>query len=144
MNFTFLPDIVNFIFLCWAFILLWKQRNQLQSLIPVAIAVAFLSIGRITDIIAELSITHSSFLLGLKDESFDLIMTNAGNICDALGILFLVFGFLKTIEFQKKEEKLIQNLETLLPLCVWCKNIVQKVVSGNPLKNTSTIAVHMQ
>jgi len=48
-------------------------------------------------------------------------MTNTGNICDVVGILFLIYGFLKTIEFQKKEAKRIQDLETLLPLCAWCK-----------------------
>ena len=48
-------------------------------------------------------------------------MTNTGNICDVLGILFLIYGFLKTIEFQNKKEKRIQDLETLLPLCAWCK-----------------------
>jgi hypothetical protein len=121
MNFTFLPDVISFFLLCWAFILLWRQRKQFQSLTPVTIAIIFLSIGRITDVTLELSIAHSLSLLGWKRESFDLIMTNVGNICDTIGILFLIYGFFKTIEFQKKKEKQIQNLETLLPLCAWCK-----------------------
>jgi hypothetical protein len=122
MNYTFLLDILSFLLLCWTFILLWKQRNQFHSLIPVANAAVFLSFGRIADIILELSISrYSSSPLGWKRESFDLVMTNTGNICDVLGILFLIYGFLKTIEFQKKEEKRIQDLETLLPLCAWCK-----------------------
>lgn len=122
MNFTFLPDIVGFLLLCWTFILLWKQRKQFQSLTPVTIAVVFLSFGRMVDVFLELSISrYASSPLGWKRESFDLIMTNTGNICDVLGILFLIYGFLKTIEFQKKEEKRIRDLETLLPLCAWCK-----------------------
>lgn len=121
MNYTFLPDVVSFILLCWTFVLLWKQRKRFRSLMPIAVAVVFLSFGRITDVILELSIAHSSSPLGWRRESFDLILTNAGNICDVLGILFLIYGFLKTIEFQKKEEKRIQDLETLLPLCAWCK-----------------------
>jgi hypothetical protein len=103
MSFIFLPDIASFFILCWAFILLWKQRKQFQSLIPVAIAVVFLSIGRIADIFLELSIAYSPVSPGWKRESFDLIMTNTGNLCDVLGIIFLVYGFVKTIEFQKKE-----------------------------------------
>ena len=121
MNYTFLPDLISFLLLCWTFILLWKQRKQFRSLFPVTVAVVFLSFGRITDIFLELSIAHSSSPLGWKRESFDLIMTNTGNICDVVGILFLIYGFLKTIEFQKKEAKRIQDLETLLPLCAWCK-----------------------
>jgi hypothetical protein len=122
MYFNFLPDIISFFLLCWAFILLWRQRNRFQSLTPVTISVVFLSLGRIADVILELSISrYSSSPLGWKRESFDLIMTNAGNICDVIGILFLIYGFFKTIEFQKKEEKRIEYLETLLPLCAWCK-----------------------
>ena len=121
MNFSFLPDAVSFFLLCWTFILLWRERKQFQSLTPVTVAVVFLSLGRIADIILELSISHSTSPLGWKRESFDLIMTNTGNMCDVIGILFLIYGFLKTIEFQKKEEKRIHNLETLLPLCAWCK-----------------------
>jgi hypothetical protein len=121
MNYTFLPDAVSFFLLCWAFILLWRQRKMFQSLIPVAIALVFLSFGRIADVILALSLSRYSTPIGWKSESFDLIMTNTGNICDVLGILFLIYGFLKTIEFQKKKEKRIQDLETLLPLCAWCK-----------------------
>jgi hypothetical protein len=121
MNFIFLPDVIGFLLLCWAFILLWNQRKRFRSLLPIAIAVVFLSIGRIADIFLELSIAHSSVSIGWKRESFDLIMTNTGNLCDILGIMFLVYGFVKTIEFQKKEEKKIRDLETLLPLCAWCK-----------------------
>jgi hypothetical protein len=121
MNFTFLPDIISFFFLCAAFILLWRQRNHFQSLTPFAISVILLSIGRISDVVLEFSITHSSSPHGWKRESFDVLMTNTGNICDTIGILFLIYGFLKTIEFGQKKEKQIQNLETLLPLCAWCK-----------------------
>lgn len=134
MNFTFLPDIVSFFLLCWAFILLWRQRKKFQSLIPVAVAVVFLSIGRIADVFLEFSIIHSSTPLGWKRESFDFILTNTGNICDVLGILFLIYGFLKTIEFQKKEEKRIQDLETLLPLCAWCKKYRSESGEWKPIE----------
>ena len=121
MNYIFLPDVVSFLLLCWVFILLWKQRKKFQSFKPVTIAVVFLSIGRIADVILELSISHDTFRPAWNRESLNLIMTNTGNICDVLGILLLVYGFIKTIEFQKKEEKRIHDLETLLPLCAWCK-----------------------
>jgi len=121
MSFTFLPDVVSLLLLCWTFILLWKQRNHFQSLLPISIATIFLSIGRIADVVLELSIAHFSSPLGWKRESFDLTMTNVGNVSDAVGILLLIYGFIKTIEFQKMEEKRIKNLEILLPLCAWCK-----------------------
>ena len=52
---------------------------------------------------------------------FELILTNLGNTSDTIGILCLIFGFLKTIEYQKQEQKRIKELETLLPPCAWCK-----------------------
>jgi hypothetical protein len=121
MQYTYLPDGLSFILLCVSFILLWRQRKKFQSLIPVAVSVVLLSVGRLTDVFLELSIAHSSSPAGWKRESFDLFMTNTGNICDTIGILFLIYGFLRTIEFQTKEAKRIQDLETLLPLCAWCK-----------------------
>jgi len=127
MNYIFIPDSISFILLCSSCILLWRQRKHFHSLVPVAMAVICLSLGRIVDVFLELSIVRSSFSSGWKRESFDLLMTNTGNTCDLLGILLLIYGFLKTIEFQKKKEKQIQDLETLLPLCAWCK----KYRSGN-------------
>jgi hypothetical protein len=135
MNYTFLPDIISFFLLCWTFILLWSQRKQFHSLFPISIAVVFLSIGRIADVLLELSMSrYLSSPLGWKRENFDLIMTNAGNISDVLGILFLIYGFLKTIEFQKKEKKRIQDLETLLPLCAWCKKFRSENGEWKPIE----------
>ena len=122
MSISYVPDVVSFFLLSWIFISLWRQRKQFHSLFPISIAAVFLSIGRVADVILEFSISrYSSSPLGWQRKSFDLIMTNAGNMCDVVGILFLMYGFLKTIEFQKKEQKRIQDLETLLPLCAWCK-----------------------
>lgn len=135
MNYTFLPDVISFFLLCWTFILLWKERKQFQSFIPVLIATVFLSFGRIADVILELSISRYAMSpLGWKRESFDLIMTNTGNICDTIGILLLIYGFIKTIEFQKKEEKRIQDLETLLPLCAWCKKYRSESGEWKPIE----------
>ena len=143
MNYTYLPDVVSFFLLCWTFILLLRQRKQFQSLTPVLIATVFLSFGRIADVILEFSISrYASTPLGWKRESFDLIMTNTGNICDVLGILFLIYGFLKTIEFQKKEKSGFKIWRPYFRFVHGAKNIVQKMVSGNPLKNISTIAEH--
>lgn len=135
MHYTYVPDVVSFFLLCWTFILLWRERKRFQSLVPVLIATVFLSFGRIADVILELSILrYASSPLGWKRESFDLIMTNAGNVGDVVGILFLIYGFLKTIEFQKKEEKRIQDLETLLPLCAWCKKYRTETGEWKPIE----------
>ncbi len=44
-----------------------------------------------------------------------------GNIADALGITFLIFGFIKIVKREQVEEKRIQELEQMLPLCSNCK-----------------------
>jgi len=121
MTFLIIPDVINFILLCYVFVILWRKRNQYHSLLPFSFAVALFSIGRIIDVIMEISISHSSPTFGWKREMFELILTNLGNTSDTIGILCLIFGFLKTIEYQKQEQKRIKELETLLPPCAWCK-----------------------
>lgn len=115
MSLSFLPDSVSFILLAWMFILLWREHRQFHSLVPISLAVLFLSIGRIADIVLELS------MLNWNRQPGEVILNNVGNVSDAVGALILVYGFLKTIEYQRREKKRIEQLETLLPLCAWCK-----------------------
>jgi hypothetical protein len=61
-------------------------------------------------------------------------MTHTGNICDTIGIVLLIYGFIKTIEFQRREEKRIQNLEILLPLCAWCKRYRTETGEWKPIE----------
>jgi hypothetical protein len=51
----------------------------------------------------------------------DVLLSNIGNVSDAAGALVLVYGFIKTVEYQRRGKKRIEDLETLLPLCAWCK-----------------------
>ena len=128
MTLSFLPDSISFILLAWASTLLWNQRKIFNSLIPVLIAVGFLSIGRIADVVLELS------MLSWQRRTFDLVLSNIGNISDAVGVLFLIYGFLRTIEFQKQEKKRIEELEILLPLCAWCKKYRTETGEWKPIE----------
>ncbi len=115
MSLSYIPDSISFILLAWIFFLLWKEHKRFRSLLPISFAVILLSIGRIADIALELS------MLNWKMQSTDLLLNNIGNVSDAVGVLFLVYGFLRTVEHQRREKRRIEDLETLLPLCAWCK-----------------------
>jgi hypothetical protein len=58
---------------------------------------------------------------GMPVGSFELILATLGNIADAVGFTFLIFGFIKIIKHVQVEEKHIQELEKMLPLCANCK-----------------------
>jgi hypothetical protein len=115
MSLSYIPDSISFILLAWIFILLWKEHKRFRSLLPIAVAIVLLSIGRIADIALEFS------MLDWKRRSIDLLLGNIGNVSDAVGAFFLVYGFLRTVEYQRRDRKRIEDLETLLPLCAWCK-----------------------
>ncbi len=129
MSLSFVPDSISFILLAWICILLWKEHKRFRSLFPISIAAVFLSIGRIADIALELS------MLDWKRRSVDVLLNNIGNVSDAVGALLLVLGFLKTIEFQRREKKRIEDLETLLPLCAWCKKYRTESGEWKPIED---------
>jgi len=120
MNGYIIPSAISFVFLVFILIYLWRQRTEFHSLLPFSLAVILLAVGRFTDFTLESSLEKMSTAIGVQ-QSFDLFLNNIGNICDAIGALFLVYGFIRTIEHQKQIRRRIEDLEKLLPLCAWCK-----------------------
>jgi hypothetical protein len=117
----FIIDSISAILLIGALFVLWKERSRFYSLKPLIPAVVFLAIGRISDMLAEHPDIRLSEYFGMSLGSLEPIILIVGNISDTLGIIFLVYGFIKIIKYERTEEKHIQELEKMLPLCANCK-----------------------
>jgi len=118
---TFITDFVTVIVLMVALYLLWKERSHFYSLRPFLPAVVFLIISHVIDMLIE----HPTFRLS---ESFhlpagylEILLGTLGNIADTLSFSLLIYGFINVVKFKKAEEKRIDELERLLPLCSNCK-----------------------
>jgi len=114
-------DLLSAMLLIGAFYLLWKERMHLFSLRPLIPAVAFLSLGRLCDVLSEHPNIHLSEYLHQSPGSVELVIAIFGNIADSFGIAFLIYGFIKIMKHEKIEEKHIQELEQMLPICSSCK-----------------------
>jgi hypothetical protein len=117
----FIIDFISSILLIGAFYILWKERLHFYSLKPLIPAVVLLGIGRICDMLIEHPSIRLSEYFGMSLGSLELIVSIFGSIADTLGIVFLVYGFIKIIKFEHAKEKHIQDLEKMLPLCANCK-----------------------
>jgi hypothetical protein len=118
---TFIIDFISFILLTGAFYLIWSERVHFYSLRPLLPAVVFLGIAHICDMLVEHPSIRLSEYFRMSSGSFELIIANVSNIADTIGITFLIYGFIKIIKHEQFEEKHIQELEQMLPLCANCK-----------------------
>lgn len=121
MNMYSLPSVFNIVALMSAFVLMWRERRHFQALFQFRIAVAFLVLGRMADLMESILIDESTGRAAWLQTTSNLMLSGIGNVSDALGLLILVYGFIRTIKHQREEEQRIHDLETLLPLCAWCK-----------------------
>ncbi len=121
MYVVFLIDLFSAMLLAGAFYLVWKERAHFFSLRPLMPAVAFLSLGRLCDILVEHPGIRLSEYFHQPPGSVELAAAIIGNIADSTGIAFLIYGFLKIIKYEAAEERRIQELEAILPLCSNCK-----------------------
>lgn len=121
MNIVFFLDVLVLVPLAWSFYLLWRERKIL-SLRPIIWGIIFLFVARISEVLTEHPTFHISNYLKLDRQSFDLVMNITGNFADVLAVLFLIMGFIQTIRSHHTKEKMIHDLESLLPLCSKCKS----------------------
>ena len=117
----FILDFISLIVLAFGLYVIWKERVRFYSLRPFLPAIIFLVISRICDILVE----HPSILLSdyfhFPARSLELFLSTSGNIFDTISFSLLIYGFIKIIKYRQAEEKHIQILEKLLPLCSNCK-----------------------
>jgi hypothetical protein len=114
-------DFISAIILIYAFYILWKERIHFFSLKPLLPAVAFLVLSHICDMLVEHPSIRLSEYFRMPIGSLELIFATISNIVDAVGFIFLIFGFIKIIKYKKAKEKRIKDLEKMLPLCANCK-----------------------
>lgn len=128
--FTAIPPL----FLIVIFILLWKEKHRFASLTPFINGTAALMFARLIDVISENpSIFSAAFLVTNAAK-----LVTVSDLADVFGVMMLTIGFIRTIKYQREEEKRITNLETLLPICATCKKI------RNPDNNWSTIEEYLE
>ena len=121
MYITLIIDVISLLLLVGAFFLLWKERSHIYSMRPLLPATIFLVLTHICDLLVEHPSIGLSEYLGFPFSRFGLVVAAIGNIADAVGITFLIYGWIKIIKHKRVEEKHIQELERMLPLCSNCK-----------------------
>jgi hypothetical protein len=119
--FSFILDLIILFPLAGAFYLLWQHRKEFKSVIPFLAGIILSFVARFCDLLIEHPDFHISKILNVSKELSSLIVNTIGGFADVFAVLFLVVGFLQTIQYQQKREKRIQKLETLLPICAGCK-----------------------
>lgn len=84
-------------------------------------ALALLASGRICDILLEHPTLRQSSPFGLSASAYEVLFASLGNVADVIGILFLILGFAAIIRHEQSSAQLIDQLETILPICSYCK-----------------------
>lgn len=118
---TFIIDSISAILLMSTFYLLWREKLRFYSLRPLLPAIVLLVVSHMCDMLVEHPSIRLSEYVGMPIGSFESIIDVIGNSADAVGISFLIFGFMKIIKNEQAEERHIQELEQMLPLCANCK-----------------------
>jgi hypothetical protein len=104
-----------------AFFFLWKQRLRFYSVRPLLPAVVFLAFSHICDILVEHPAIKAANYFGISFSLFQIIFANVSNMADAIGVSFLIYGFMTIIKHEQAEREHIRELEQMLPLCSNCK-----------------------
>jgi hypothetical protein len=123
MNIISLTVFLTLIPLIWAFYILWNAKNSFHSLIPFIYGAILIGIARWLDIPIEVPRLNLASWLGLPVDTINSLIITFGDLLDSVGVLFLVLGFIKTINYLYKTQNEIKTLESLLPVCAWCKKI---------------------
>jgi hypothetical protein len=118
---VFLIDFISVILLTGAFYLIWRERSRFYSLRPFLPVIVFLIISHIFDMLVEHPSIRLSEYFHMPLGSLELILATLGNIFDTISFTLLIYGFMKVIKYKKVQEKQIQELEKMLPLCANCK-----------------------
>jgi hypothetical protein len=77
---------------------------------------------------------HIFRLFSFPREPYSVIVTVIGGFADVLGVLFLVTGFVETIRARRVQEKIIHDLESLLPICSGCKKYKAENGTWHPIE----------
>lgn len=135
MSSSYIPELIGFILLGLAFYALWRQRLRFHSLLPLILAALLFALSRLAMIILEHLALQQIQWFGLPRQSLQIILDLVADFSDVLGVLLLVLGFLQTIKFLHAEEKKIETLTDLLPICAGCKKIRTETGDWKPVEH---------
>ena len=121
MNLNYVPELISLFPLGGAFYLMWKEREWFNSLLIFIIGVTLLFAARLCDVFVQFPSSFFAASLGVAKLQLDEILNNVSDVTDTVAVFLIVFGFIRTIRFEREKEQRIKNLESLLPICAWCK-----------------------
>lgn len=134
MTFVVVLDILVLFPLAWAFHLLWRERRKFRSFLPIIVSVVFLFVARLCEVLVEHPTMHIFRLFGFPRDPYSVVVIVIGGFADVLGVLFLVAGFVQTIRARRAQEKIIHELESLLPICSGCKKYKAEDGTWHPIE----------
>jgi hypothetical protein len=108
MNLKFITSVLVFIPFIWALYYLLKRRKYFQPVFPFGFAAIFLAIARTADVAVENPNLGVATWFGFGEESFRSFLSLLGDLADVVGVIFLVYGFVRAIESLHKEEERIE------------------------------------
>jgi hypothetical protein len=134
MDFLRLTDLITLALLVAMFVMIWRARKQFLSFKLILLSTVFVTLGRISDAVAQNPHFGLASALHLPHDLVYRFIVIAGNFCDAIGISLLLYGFFLMVKLQNEEEKLIEELERLLPICASCKKYRTKAGEWMPIE----------
>ena len=91
--------------------------------------------GSLVAMMALAMSSSSAFAQSVDYGSLEQLFATISNITDVVGIAFLIYGFISIIKHERVEEKHIQDLERMLPLCASCKKYRTEDGKWMPIEN---------
>ncbi|HEY6193261.1 MAG TPA: hypothetical protein VI215_13135 [Bacteroidota bacterium] len=133
MDANFLPELISLVPLGIMLYFLWRERSHFRAMVPFFAAVACFFIARLSEMMIEIPLSPVAPLVtssSLYWKSFNA----AGDAADVSAVCFLIYGFIKSLKIQKTEEKHVEELEALLPLCSNCKKYREETGQWKPIE----------
>ncbi len=121
MNLNYIPELISLFPLAGALYLLWRERGWFNSLFFFIVSVGLLFVARLCDVFIQFPSSFLADVLHVTKLRLDQLLNDVSDVVDTLAVFLIVFGFVHTIRFQREKEQRIKNLESLLPICAWCK-----------------------
>lgn len=121
MTLNYVPELISLFPLGGAFYLMWKERDWFKSLLFFILGVGLLFVARLCDVFVQFPSTFVVSSFGVTKLQLDELLNNVSDVVDTVAVFIIVFGFIRTIRFEREKGERIKDLESLLPICAWCK-----------------------
>jgi len=96
------------------------RARRMFSIRRIGPALALLVLGQIFEVAVQY-MGQPATSSGFAFDSVDQVLAFLANVCEVLGVITLLLGFLRIMQFEVGTKQRIADLEVLLPLCSNCK-----------------------